>query len=144
MKSTMVAVCSLYIAIVVAPVASAETIYSQGFDAISGRASLSLPAIGWTMRSGDIQVTNLTDFGGPAIDGSESAPGTVSIAFIPIPQQQPLQKYVLTFRARASAAAHNSGVGFAAVGPEGQFEPLISCMREVSLGNRQQSLDRWG
>lgn len=129
MKSTMVAVCALYLAIVVSPVASAETIYRQDFDAIGERAPLSSPAIGWAMRSGEIQVTSLTDFGSPAVDGSESAPGTVSIGFIPLSKQEPGQKYVLTFRARASSTTHNSGVGFAAVGPEGQFEALVSCTR---------------
>lgn len=129
MKNTMLAACALFLSLVVSPVALVETIYSQDFDAIGERASLSSPAMGWTIRSGDIQATRLTHFASPAVDGSESAPGTVSIGFIPIPQQQPLQKYVLTFRARASSTAHNSGVGFAAVGPEGQFEPLISCMR---------------
>jgi len=81
------------------------------------------------MRSGAIRVTSLTNFGSPAIDGSESAPGAVSLGFVPIPQQQPKQKYVLTFRARASSTAHNSEIGFAAVGPEDQFEPLVSCTR---------------
>jgi len=137
MKATMLAACALFLSLVASPFASAETIYRQDFDAIDERASLSSPAIGWTMRSGDIQVTGLTDLGSPAVDGSESAPGVLNVGFIPIAKQRPGQKYVLTFRVRASSAAHNSEVGFAAVGPEGQFETLIGCTRS----NGQWQLD---
>ena len=156
MKTTLLALCVLYIAVSASPFAAAKTIYTQDFDTIAGRAALSSPAIGWTMRSGNIQVTSLTKLGSPAVDGSESAPGMLSIGFIPIVQQQSGQKYVFTFRARASSTAHNSAIGFAAVGPEGQFEPLVSWIRsdgqwrldarpitERIVGQKERFQDLW-
>ena len=129
MSSAKCVVIGLGLAIVTNMAAASEPVYRQAFDGAATDAALSSPALGWTAQAGSIKVTDRTGLAGVAVDGSEAGAGAYNIAFVRIAKHRPKQKYVLTFKARSGASAHNSGLGFATVGPDGKVKLLAAWTR---------------
>lgn len=96
------------------PAARGEAILQQGFDGMEPGASL--VEAGWHMHAGAIRIGPAVGWAGPAIAGARAEPGVHSVSSRTIRQSKPLEKYVLSFRALATAEAHNSEFGFAHAG----------------------------
>gem|GEM_PF-4484929 len=106
----------------------AETLLEQNFNGLAG-VTLADPALGWTLQSGAIAVAELPGFGSAAVAGAAGAQAEYSVGSIAIRPQTGREKYVLTFRARATPDTHNSGLGFAALAADGTATTLAAWTR---------------